>query len=48
MTHFYVVIEIGPDFQLDISPQSKQVGAVNKICESIKDKCSDQTGNENI
>ena len=32
MTYLYVVIEIGQYFQIDISPISKWVGALNKIC----------------
>ena len=32
MTYFYVVIEIGKYFQIDISPMSKQVGALKINC----------------
>jgi hypothetical protein len=32
MTYFYVVIEIGQYFKIDISPISKSVGALKKIC----------------
>ena len=32
MTYFHVVIEIGQNFQIDISPISTWAGALKKIC----------------
>ena len=46
MTYFHVVIEIGQNFQIDISPISTWAGALKIV--AMEDICSDLTDQENM